>query len=57
MVRERNFPGTTFGSVRETEYACRDCGGTLTHSTDITECAWRLVTAKKAKDTLARFRR
>ncbi len=57
MIRERSIPGSTFGSARETEYSCGDCGSTVTHSTDVTECAWRLATAIKAKDTLARFRR
>ena len=43
MVQERNFPGSMFGSVRETEYVCRDCGQTIIHSTSINECAWRFA--------------
>ena len=43
LVKERNFPGAMFGSVRETEYGCQDCGQAIIHSTSIQECAWRFA--------------
>lgn len=45
MVRERTFPGSLLGTVRETDYNCGHCGRTIIHSTNISECAWRYAVA------------